>query len=654
MILKSIEIGYFRNFTDRQTMSVEEDVTCLIGKNESGKTTILKALHRLNPANNPDSFNETKDYPRPRLSRDRRQAGGSLGEVEPVKAWFALEDEDLKVMAEALDVPRVPATVRVKAARNYADELYVDVECALRDVIETVCSEVGVEGPDVEALCELDDTIQIASRAKSLAGELETDHPARAKALARVPAALKKYASLVSGELTDQQENVLVKRLPRFFYFSDYELLKGECDLHELAGRVKAGQLGEGDETILSLLSLAGEDPEDFLEEEYDSRKAELQAASMDLSRQVFEYWKQNDALTVVFDTDMPVVHRDPASGYETRHRFLKIELRDERHGVETNFSTRSAGFQWFFSFLAAFSAYQDSAERIVVLLDEPGTSLHGEAQGDFLRYIFGELGSKQQVLYTTHSQHMIDPTRYETMRAVHDRATRQHPELGVVITPVNLTADRNTILPVEAALGYTVAKHLFFGSGPHLAVEGSSDFIFLMRMSEHLIAEGRSGLDPRVSIIPVGGIGNMPAFIALMGRRLDVRALIDGAETARVTSKVRKAADAAGLGLERVVVIGELDGLPGTADVEDLFTVKDYLWLYSASVGDLFESDLPNTQEPILRRIAVARAQKGKDAEFDHAKPAHELTARADDFFSQVDAATLDRFEEILRLLSC
>lgn len=109
--------------------------------------------------------------------------------------------------------------------------------------------------------------------------------------------------------------------------------------------------------------------------------------------------------------------------------------------------------------FLAAFGAYQDSPERVVVLLDEPGTSLHGEAQGDFLRYIFGELGQNQQVLYTTHSQHMIDPTRYETMRAVHDQATREHPELGVVVTPVSL--------------------------------------------------------DPRVSIIPVGGIGNMPAFVA-------------------------------------------------------------------------------------------------------------------------------------------
>ncbi|MFI9781398.1 hypothetical protein ACIHCV_43505 [Streptomyces sp. NPDC051956] len=115
-----------------------------------------------------------------------------------------------------------------------------------------------------------------------------------------------------------------------------------------------------------------------------------------------------------------------------------------------------------------------------------------------------------------------------------------------MVITSVSLSADRKTILPVEAALGCSVSQHLFLGAGPLLAVEGSSDFVFLMRMSDYLISQGRPGLDPRLAIIPVGGIGNMPAFVAVRGRRLSVRALIDGAETTKVTTKVLSAAQAA------------------------------------------------------------------------------------------------------------
>lgn len=167
----------------------------------------------------------------------------------------------------------------------------------------------------------------------------------------------------------------MIDLLPKFFYFSDYQMLAGETDLNELAERVDSGQLRDDDETMISLLRLAGQEPKSFLDEEYVTRKAELQAASSDLTRQVMKYWKQNDALSVVFDTDMPIVGHT-REGHEIRHRFLKVELHDARHDVSTNFSTRSAGFQWFFSFLAAFSAYQDSGERVVVLLDEPGTSL--------------------------------------------------------------------------------------------------------------------------------------------------------------------------------------------------------------------------------------------------------------------------------------
>ncbi|GAA2635598.1 hypothetical protein GCM10010425_41710 [Streptomyces spororaveus] len=41
--------------------TVENDVTCLIGKNEPGKTTVLKALQRPNPANGSDRFDLTVD-----------------------------------------------------------------------------------------------------------------------------------------------------------------------------------------------------------------------------------------------------------------------------------------------------------------------------------------------------------------------------------------------------------------------------------------------------------------------------------------------------------------------------------------------------------------------------------------------------------------
>jgi energy-coupling factor transporter ATP-binding protein EcfA2 len=644
MRLNKIRIQRFRNFTDPQTMIVEPAVTCLVGKNESGKTTILKALHRLNPANSPDHFDLAVEYPRRRLARDRRKE--QLEKVAPIAAWFSMEPRDVPAVTEILDFTP-PEDTLVYAERRYDDTLIVEVTCPLATVVKLAGPAVGVDPDDVQELSTQVTVADVVTRARDMAAaHRATSAVAQATALDKLPEELQKYTVLLDGETTGEQQAALAHLLPTFFYFSEYEMLAGESDLEELAQRVAAGTIQRGDETMVALLDLAGQEPKSFLDEEYVTRKAELQAASSDLTRQVMTYWKQNDALSVRFDTDMPIVAR-ASDGTPIRHRFLKVELHDARHDVDTNFSTRSAGFQWFFSFLAAFSTYQDSDRRVVVLLDEPGTSLHGEAQRDFLNYISDELGTHQQVLYTTHSQHMLDPTRYETMRAVHDRATRDEPELGVVITPVDLSADRTTILPVEAALGYTVAQHLFLGRGPHLAVEGSSDFVYLIRMSAHLTSLGRTGLDPRISIIPVGGVGNMPAFVALFGRRLDVRALVDGAESTKVSKKIYLAADAAGVDHRKIVILGEIDGLPATADIEDLFTVKDYLWLYNRSLPALDEADLPSTAEPILRKITITRG------EFDHAGPAHQLTKDLEGFFAQVDAQTLDRFEDLFRRLA-
>ncbi|MBW9121922.1 AAA family ATPase [Microbacterium trichothecenolyticum] len=407
--------------------------------------------------------------------------------------------------------------------------------------------------------------------------------------------------------------------------------------------------LDEQQQTVVSLLAHAGVEPDDFLDSNYDSRKAELQAAAGDLSGEVFKYWKVNTDLAVVFGDDNVAV-TNPSTNVVENHRILKIELRDARHGdVETNFSTRSTGFQWFFSFFAAFSEYLHTDSPVIVLLDEPGTSLHGEAQKDFIEYIFRELGASKQTIYTTHSQFMIDPTVYEKLRAVHDKATRENRESGVAVTHVSLSADRDTILPVESALGYSISQHLFLGSGPHLAVEGSSDFIYLMRMSAYMEQKGKKPLSPKLAIIPVGGISNMPAFIALMGRRLKVSALVDGATTAAILGRSRKAAEENGVDPATIVAISEIDPkLPATADIEDLFAVADYLKLYNwAFSRNVKESDLPATPVPIVKKLTDLHGS------FDHALPAHALTDNQTDFFASIRKETVARFEKAFEKLN-
>ena len=61
MKLTKVRIANFQCIHDSEEFDID-NVTCLVGKNESGKTAILKALHKFNPFNSGVSFVQT-DFP---------------------------------------------------------------------------------------------------------------------------------------------------------------------------------------------------------------------------------------------------------------------------------------------------------------------------------------------------------------------------------------------------------------------------------------------------------------------------------------------------------------------------------------------------------------------------------------------------------------
>ena len=66
MKLKKIEIHKYKSFEEKQSFDVENDITILVGMNESGKTASLEAIAKTNYFQDDESFkfNVTHDYPR--------------------------------------------------------------------------------------------------------------------------------------------------------------------------------------------------------------------------------------------------------------------------------------------------------------------------------------------------------------------------------------------------------------------------------------------------------------------------------------------------------------------------------------------------------------------------------------------------------------
>ena len=81
--------------------------------------------------------------------------------------------------------------------------------------------------------------------------------------------------------------------------------------------------------------------------------------------------------------------------------RYLNIRIYNSKHRVTLPLKNRSKGFLWFFSFLVWFSKIQGNKDsKYILLLDEPGLSLHASAQNDLLRFIDEKLAPEYQVIY--------------------------------------------------------------------------------------------------------------------------------------------------------------------------------------------------------------------------------------------------------------
>ena len=427
---------------------------------------------------------------------------------------------------------------------------------------------------------------------------------------------------------------ILEPHLPKFFRFTEYSTLPGRIDFKKLVSGQEAGPGRSGLQAARALLQLAGTELDQLQNDDYELRRGELDAVQIDLTKQVFEYWKQNPDLRVAIDVDKETVQQP--NGTTAVARFLEIRLSDGRTGYSNNFSQRSSGFQWFFSFLAAFSEF-DRQDAPIVLLDEPALALHGRAQEDFLRFINERLAPESPVLYTTHSPFMVEVGRLERVRIVEDSG----PPIGATATTEVMVADADSLFPLQAALGYDIAQSLFIGPN-NLVVEGTSDFVYLTIMSQLCAGTGRSQLDDRWRVLPAGGATNIATFVSLIGPHLDITVLADAGTRGmqRVTGMVDQ-----GLLAGNRLILASVAAASNNADIEDLFAEGDYLELFNKTFSMSLEvSDLPQGDR-IVKRLET------KHDKFVHGEVAETLLRNYSD--STFTDTTLDRFAALIDALN-
>jgi len=119
--IKNIHVKNYKCVEDSEEFSVN-DVTCLVGKNESGKTAVLEAIYRLNPYYQSDStFNKDEEYPRRFLADyDERHPTDEAIVIETV---WELSNEDVQVI-ENFYGPNFLTSGEVRISKGYDDTKY--------------------------------------------------------------------------------------------------------------------------------------------------------------------------------------------------------------------------------------------------------------------------------------------------------------------------------------------------------------------------------------------------------------------------------------------------------------------------------------------------------------------------------------------------
>src|SRR5205814_5953579 len=131
----------------------------------------------------------------------------------------------------------------------------------------------------------------------------------------------------------------------------------------------------------------------------------QLNAASIRLTNEIRKVW--------VPDAKKPEADR---LRVEADAQYLKVVVEDDL-GVEIELDQRSEGFQWLVSFFVVFFAEAAGKhQNAILLLDEPGLSLHGLKQQEF-RSTISRLATANQLIYTTHSPFLVGPDELDLVR---------------------------------------------------------------------------------------------------------------------------------------------------------------------------------------------------------------------------------------------
>jgi energy-coupling factor transporter ATP-binding protein EcfA2 len=601
MRYKSFSITNFKGIKST-TIELEPNsggrIFTLVGLNESGKTTLLEAIHSFSP----DKDNQVIFSDRSFLKTEKsdlipKHRLANFSDTISVSARVIIEDADIGALHKfveekfvvRLDSDQLPSEFTIDANLTYESSQFKSAA-----TVWDILFYTKGYGKRTYTRCSDSNWQEIVSFLKE-----------RLPTITYFPTFVFDFPAKIylSGN-DDDKKNLFYKRV-----FQDILDFQGETLRIEdhIVSRVRRDDLPQNPIEFLARILGSGS----TVKQQIDPVMFKASAA---VSRVVFEKWNEifRDKLS---RKEIIIEWHPEVDDQGTKNVFVQFFIKD---GVtKYAISERSLGFRWFFCFLlfTQFRASRRVHDRgTIFIFDEPASNLHARAQEQLLESFPKISGARNVLIYSTHSHYMINPYWLEQTYIVENKAISYEAdefdsaltgaENEIVVTRyrrfVGENPDKSTYFqPILDKLDFAPARLDLPATG--ILVEGKSDFYILSYYTR--VIRNDSGLP----VVPSSGANDLGPIVALYlgwGRKFII--VLDGDKEGRGARS--KYIEEFGLPQDMVLLCPELAGDKKVVKIEDVLVTSDL-----AMIKKHYEIQGRPTKKNIMRFVQEKLAANEK-----------------------------------------
>ena len=306
---------------------------------------------------------------------------------------------------------------------------------------------------------------------------------------------------------------------PVFELFEDFgSLLPNRIDMDDI---ISGNEQVEGYKAARNFLSIAQLDYSFFQQPSSRILKQKIENLNYNLTRNFHDFWQQSIGSNNKIHIQFELEHYNSSYGAKAGKPYLEFWIKDE--GERLYPKQRSRGVRWFLSFYMELKASaSNNKKQLVLLVDEPGVSLHARAQEDVLK-VFDDIKDRIQVIYTTHSPHLVEINKLHRVLAVQRDDLDSMRSNTRILDPLRLSAaSPDTLTPLQSILGNPMAGEGFSTKRINLIVNDTGSFYMLNAIIQ------LTGFKGKICVIPSTNVSSIPLLCnILMGWGMDFAVLI-------------------------------------------------------------------------------------------------------------------------------